>query len=312
MGDIDGTMPSQLRISCPDPVRSSGRVRSLRALRTMVRRLRTLAAIATVAVAAAASAAPAATQPRLDAETVIDISEAAIGRPVAPYVLTDSHGEPLPLASFRGRPLVISLVYTSCSSVCPVTTQHVMQVVRKARKVVGEGKFAVLTFGFDARHDTPGQLAAFATTQGIDLDDWQLASGDAATVEALLKDVGFTFEAAAGGFEHITQTTILDAEGTVYRQVYGDQFPDQVFIEPLKELVLGTTVRSLSFTDLVDRIRFVCTVYNPGSGSYRFDYGIFFGITIGGLSLILSGFVIFRLWRTNQRLLAARREQGRG
>jgi protein SCO1/2 len=274
--------------------------------------LRGLPLIAALAVAVLTTTAPAATQSRLDPETVIDLSEAAIGRTVGDYVLTDSKGEALPLDSFRGRPLVISLVYTSCASVCPVTTQHVLQAVRKARKVTGEGSFAVLTFGFDARRDTPAQLAAFASTQGIDLADWTLASAEPETVEALLRDVGFTFEAAAGGFEHITQTTILDAEGKVYRHVYGDRFPDQVFIEPLKELVLGTTVRSLAFTDLVDRIKFICTVYNPSSGAYQFDYAIFFGITIGGLSLMLSGFVIFRLWRTNQRLLAERARKGQG
>jgi protein SCO1/2 len=249
---------------------------------------------------------------RLDPEAVIERSEAALGRLVGSHVLTDSNGAPLALSALRGRPLVISLIYTSCSSVCPATTQHVLQAVRKARKVVGEDAFAVLTFGFDARRDTPTQLDAFARTQGIDLHDWQLASADAATIHALLDDLGFSYSAAAGGFQHITQTTILDAEGRVYRQVYGDSFPDQILIEPLKELVFGTTTKSLSLGDLVKRIKFICTVYNPSSGAYEFDYAIGYGIVIGGLSLILSGLVIFRLWRSNRRILEARRAERQG
>ncbi|HUS52767.1 MAG TPA: SCO family protein [Thermohalobaculum sp.] len=248
----------------------------------------------------------------LEPEAVIERSEAAIGRLVGPHVLTDSSGAPLALSTLRGRPLVISLVYTSCSSVCPVTTQHVLQAVRKARRVVGEDAFAVLTVGFDSRRDTPTQLDAFARTQGIDLSGWQLASADAATIHALLDDLGFSYDAAAGGFEHITQTTILDADGRVYRQVYGDSFPDQVFIEPLKDLIFGTTTKSLSMGDLVKRIKFLCTVYNPSSGAYEFDYAIGYGIVIGGLSLILSGTVIFRLWRGNRRLLAVRDKQEHG
>ncbi len=266
---------------------------------------RTLRLAALLAIAAATPAG-AATDSRLDPAAVIERSEAAIGRMVGAYTLTDSRGQPLPLASFRGKPLVISLVYTSCASVCPATTQHVLGAVRAARGALGDDSFAVLTFGFDARHDTPGALSAFAHTQGIDVAGWQLASADAGTVEALLRDLGFSFDAAAGGFEHITQTTILDAEGRVYRQVYGDSFPDQVFVEPLKELVFGTSVKSLSFTDLVDRIKFICTVYNPSSGAYQFDYAIGFGIVIGGLSLALTGLIVFRLWRNNRRLLAAR------
>jgi protein SCO1/2 len=267
-----------------------------------------LAVLLAVAAAAAPIMGHAAARSRLDPEAVIERSEGAIGRLVGGYVLTDSTGEPLELAAFRGRPLVVSIVYTSCSSVCPVTTQHVLQAVRAARYVLGEDSFAVLTLGFDARRDTPAQLDAFARTQGIDLADWQLASADAATIEALLGDLGFSYDAAAGGFEHITQTTILDADGRVYRQVYGDNFPDPIFIEPLKELVFGTTAKSLSLGDLVNRIKFICTVYNPSSGAYEFDYAIGFGIVIGGFSLILSGLVIFRLWRNNRRILSAQRQ----
>jgi protein SCO1/2 len=275
-------------------------------------RHKVFAALLAVAALAAPLVAHSASQARLDADAVIKRSEAAIGRMVGSYVLTDSKGEPLPLEAYRGRPLVVSLVYTSCSSVCPVTTQHVLQAVRKARQVVGTDAFAVLTLGFDARRDTPARLDAFARIQGIDLSDWRLASADAGTIEALLGDLGFSFDAAAGGFEHITQTTILDADGRVYRQVYGDSFPDQIFIEPLKELVFGITTKSLSLDDLVKRIKFICTVYNPSSGAYEFDYAIGYGIVIGGLSLILSGLVIFRLWRSNKRLLAARSGEGRG
>jgi len=271
-----------------------------------------LAVLLAVAAVAAPIMGHAAARSRLDPEAVIERSEGAIGRLVGGYVLTDSTGEPLELAAFRGRPLVVSIVYTSCSSVCPVTTQHVLQAVRAARYVLGEDSFAVLTLGFDARRDTPAQLDAFARTQGIDLADWQLASADAATIEALLGDLGFSYDAAAGGFEHITQTTILDADGRVYRQVYGDSFPDPVFIEPLKELVFGTTARSLSLGDVVKRIKFICTVYNPSTGAYEFDYAIGFGIVIGGFSLILSGLVIFRLWLNNRRILEARSAQRQG
>lgn len=257
-------------------------------------------------------APPAAADARLDAEAVIERSEAAIGTQVGNHVLTDSRGQPLPLASFRGKPLVISLVYTSCASVCPPTTQHVRESVVRARRVLGKDAFAVLTLGFDARNDTPARLAAFAKVQGIETEGWHLASGDTATIDTVLGELGFSYAAAAGGFEHITQTTILDAEGRVYRHVYGETFPEQVFIEPLKELVLGTATRALTLDGLVDRIKFICTVYNPSSGAYEFDYAIAFGIVIGGFSLLVMGVVVFRLWRNNRRILAARRAAQHG
>src|SRR6185503_2007379 len=109
-------------------------------------------------------------------------------------------GAPLALASYHGKPLVISLVYSSCSSVCPATTQHLINVVGEARRMLGTDAFAVLTVGFDARNDTPAHMAQFAAVQGVRFDNWRLASADAGTISALLRDLGFSYASVAGGF----------------------------------------------------------------------------------------------------------------
>ncbi len=242
----------------------------------------------------------------LDIETAYEASQAAIGNQTSAHVLTDHTGLPLDLSTLRGKPLVVSLVYTSCSTVCPLTTSYLREQVENARAVLGDQSFDILTFGFDARGDRPAQLAAFAGVHDLaGIEGWHVASADAGTTAAFVAELGFSYRAIAGSFEHVTQTTILDGSGVVYRQVYGETFPPQVMMQPLKELVLGTRTRSASPQDLWNRISFLCTVYNPLTGAYRFDYGIFFGIFFGGLSLLLSGFVIFRLWLERRRALRA-------
>lgn len=241
----------------------------------------------------------------LDTETAFEQSQAAIGRQTGAHILTDHQGQPLALADLRGRPLVVSLVFTSCATVCPITTEHLRGQILRARKMLGGDAFAVLTFGFDARGDTPRQLDGFAGTHGLnDVPDWYVASADATTTKAFLGELGFSFRAAAGGFDHVTQTTILDSQGRVYRQVYGENFPLPVLVQPLKELVLGTTTLSAAPRDLWDRISFLCTVYNPLTGAYRFDYAIFFGIFFGGVSLVITGLIILRLWLQRRRALS--------
>lgn len=269
-------------------------------------------ALLLTALAAAPAAAHETGRAPLDPDTALERSEVAVGNKVGDHVLTDSRGRPLPLAAYRGRPLVISLVYTSCSSVCPATTQNLLDRVREVRRTLGDDAFAVLSIGFDARNDTPDRLRAFAATQGIGAGSWQLATADAEALRLLLDDLGFSYQAAAGGFLHVTQTTILDAEGRVYRQVYGDSFPLQVFLEPLKELVFGTKAQFGSVKDVVDRIRFLCTVYNPSTGAYEFEYAYFIGMAVGGFSLAVMGVIVFRLWRNNRRLIAVQRAGQRG
>lgn len=247
----------------------------------------------------------------LDAATAYERSQAVIGGATSAHVLTDHTGRPLDLAGLRGKPLVVSLVYTSCATVCPITTEHLRQQVDAVSKALGQDSFAVLTFGFDARGDRPAQLEAFAGTHRlIGRSDWHIASADPGTTAAFLDQLGFSFSALAGSFDHVTQTTILDAGGVVYRQVYGEAFPPQMLMEPLKDLVLGTRTRSIAPRDLWDRISFLCTVYNPLTGAYRFDYGIFFGIFFGGLSLVLTGIVILRLWLERRRALRLLHRRG--
>jgi protein SCO1/2 len=237
---------------------------------------------------------------RLDPARVIARSEQAIGHAIGNYTLTDTNGAALPLAGYRGKPLVVSLVYSSCGSICPATTQRLITAVTEARRMIGAERFEVLTVGFDARHDTPVRMAQFGAVQGVKFSNWRLASGDAASLEALLRDVGFSYEAAAGGFDHISQTTIVDRNGKVFRQVYGDDFPLQMFIEPLKDVVYGTET-SMSLRGLIDRVKFICTIYDPGAGRYRIDYGLVFGSVIAALSLLLFGMVLLREWRRAAR-----------
>ena len=249
-------------------------------------------ALAYVLVAPVSAAPP---SPQLDPAAMIAKGTYALGRGIGSYTLVDMNGASLALRDYRGKPLVISLVYTACSSVCPPTTQHVIDAVNEAGRMIGLDRFNVLTVGFDARNDTPARLTQFASTQGIKSPNWRVASADAATIEALLGDLGFSYRAVAGGFDHLTQTTIVDREGRIYRHVYGAEFPLQMFMEPLKEVVYGTTT-PFTFRGIVDRIKFICTAYDPGSGRYRIDFGLVFGGVIAAFSLLVMGGLILREW----------------
>lgn len=245
-----------------------------------------------------AGIAPLAAEPtsaRLDPATAFAVGERALGQSVGNYALVDSTGAPFQLQEYRGKPLVISLVYTACSSVCPGTTQHLIDAVNEAGRVFGPDRFAVLTVGFDARNDTVPRMAQFASIQGIKLSNWRAASGDAATIAALLNNLGFSYRAVAGGFDHPTQTTIVDSDGRIYRHVYGDDFPLPMFMEPMKDAIYGTAT-PFSFAGIVDRIKFICTAYDPGARRYRIDFGLVFGALIAAFSLLVMAGLILREW----------------
>jgi protein SCO1 len=233
----------------------------------------------------------------LDEAEALRIGQAAIGRQLDDHVFADITARRVALSEFRGKPLVVNLVYTSCSSVCPTIIQTLDAAVGAAQKALGADSFAVVTIGFDTRHDTPARMRAFARAQGIDRPNWWFLSGDAGTVDVLTGEIGFAIYPSAQGFDHLALTTIVDQEGLIYRQIYGGVFEAPALVEPLKELVLGRRSDWTSIEGLVNRVRLFCTLYDPRTGAYRFDYSPFVGMVIGFVALAgVAGFAI-REWR---------------
>jgi protein SCO1/2 len=134
-------------------------------------------------------------------------------------------------------------------------------------------------------------MADFARHQNIPLLHWQFLSADAATMQRLIKGLGFIYKPSPKGFDHLIQASVIDAEGRLYRQVYGELFEIPWLVEPLKQLQYGRRVDDSAWTDLVKKVRLFCTTYDPASGAYRVDYSLFVGIAIG--LMVIGGAVIF-------------------
>ena len=130
-----------------------------------------------------------------------------------------------------------------------------------------------------------------------DVPNWHFLATDARIVDELSDNLGFLFYPSAKGFDHLAQATVIDADGTIYRQVYGVDVETMALVEPLKELVFNTP-RSAGFIEhWMSTFKLFCTVYDPNSDRYRFDYSIFLAIIIGVLCLGLVAVFIAREWR---------------
>lgn len=252
------------------------------------RALRWLAACAALALGLpAVAAAP------LSADDALSASQAVVGRPIGDYTLTASDGRRVRLSDFRGKPLLVNFVYTACTQVCPTTTRFLARAVREAQASLGTEAFATLTIGFNPPADSPHAMDAFAKGHDLSLPHWQFLSPAVADVEPLTRDFGFSYAAAGGGFDHLTQVTLVDANGRVFRQIYGESFELPMLIEPLKGLVTGAPVPPSGFSGFLERVRVLCTVYDPRAGRYRVDYGLFIeifaGLTVlGGVAWYLA------------------------
>jgi len=232
--------------------------------------------------------------PDFDEKAALATSQAAIGRMLEDVTLRDRSGKTVQLANYRGKPLVISVIYTSCYHICPTTTKHLAKVVQTARTALGEDSFRVVTIGFDTAKDNPEAMRSFARQQGVDLPGWEFLSTDAASMARLAKNIGFLYFASPKGFDHLMQATVVDANGKIYRQVYGMTFDTPLLVEPLKELVFGEQPGEGMFTGLWSKVKLFCTTYDPANDRYRLDYSLFIGMFIGFLIIALGVFYLVR------------------
>lgn len=250
-------------------------------------------------VVALLAASPAAAA--LDEKRALRESQAAIGRAVGDYRLTDADGKTVRLSDFRGKPLVVSFIYTGCFQICPTTTKHLEQMVRQAERAIGPGTFHVATIGFNLPFDSPEAMRDYARKQGVRSANWSFLSPEAGRVEALLADFGFLREATPAGFDHLLQVSIVDAEGRIYRQVYGDAFDAPAFVGPLLELAQNAPRPAGTLSAIVEEIRLLCTIYDPASGKYRVNYAIVIEILVGASVLLVGITSVVIEWRRRRR-----------
>jgi protein SCO1/2 len=77
--------------------------------------------------------------------------------------------------------------------------------------------------------------------------------------------------------------------------VYGAAFELPSLIEPLKQLVYNRPQPNDPIgAGLFNRIKLFCTVYDPNTGRYRFDYSLFVGIAVGAV-VVLGIFALLLL-----------------
>lgn len=212
--------------------------------------------------------------------------------------MRDRRAREVRLSDYRGKPLLVNFIYTACFDVCPSSTVVLRNAVDAMRDRFGSDQFQVVTIGFDQPTDSPAALRSYAAQRRIRDPNWEFLSPRREDVEALAHDFGFSFVATSGGFDHTLQVSILDSEGRIRQQVYGDAFAAQSLGEPLRRLIAGRMLQeSTGIGDLLDRVRILCSVYDPATGRYRVSYALYLEIA-GGLTFILAMlWFAIREWR---------------
>jgi protein SCO1/2 len=181
----------------------------------------------------------------------------------------DEAGRTVRLGDFFGRrPAIVVPVYYKCPMLCPLA----LEGLARALKVLTFGAradYELVVFSFDpsetpadARRKKEDALATYGRPGGD--AGWHFLTGDAASIAALTKALGFryTFDGTRGQFVHASTLVMATPQGRVARYLYTT--------EPApKDLRLSLVEASAGRLGTVaDQVLLFCFHYDAMTGRY--------------------------------------------
>ncbi|HYR77226.1 MAG TPA: SCO family protein [Pyrinomonadaceae bacterium] len=184
-------------------------------------------------------------------------------------VFKDEQGQDVRLGQFfKGKPVVLSLVYYACPMLCNQVLNGMLGSFRQVSFNIGE-QFEVVTVSFDPR-ETPSLAAAKKSTyikaynrSGAEAS-WHFLTGDEANIKRLTESVGFRYhwDEQTKQFAHASGIMVLTPEGKIARYFYGIDYPP-------KDMRLGLVEASQNKIGTpVDVLMLYCYHYDPATGKY--------------------------------------------
>jgi protein SCO1/2 len=145
------------------------------------------------------------------------------------FALTTQDGDALRMTDLKGKVLLVSFVFTTCSGSCPATTHRMGRVQEALRKrgLLEGGRVRLLSVTLDPARDTPEVLRRYAKLYDADLKSWSFLTGPRDRVEKVIAAWGMRARPTPGGqLDHPSRVFLVDAMGRV-REIY-----DLSFLKP--------------------------------------------------------------------------------
>jgi len=219
--------------------------------------------------------------------------------PLETFTFADEEGNPIVLKELFDRPVVLTLVYFRCPSICTPLLQELVRNVNNCDLSPGED-YRLVTISFDPT-ETPDlakiKKANFVGTvdkKEISAEDWRWLTGDKETIRRITDAVGFHYIKDKNKIDYVHAATIifLSSEGKIVRYLNGVQFNPA----DLKLAVIDATQgRARSF---MRKVQALCYTYDPASRGYVLQLNrIILGITV----IFVMGFGGFLFFKKSHR-----------
>ncbi|MDV6315296.1 SCO family protein [Idiomarina sp. HP20-50] len=145
--------------------------------------------------------------------------------------------KPFKLAELEGQPVIISMIYGSCTTACPVLVHDVKRLYTNLDKDT-QKQVKLVMVSFDTARDTPEALADYVAQYQLDDNSWLFLNGSDQNIRTLATVLGVRYrQRPDGDFDHSNLITILDQKGLIVERIEGLSQPMDKSAKTINKLV---------------------------------------------------------------------------
>ena len=122
------------------------------------------------------------------------------------FTLKDQDGKTVSLADFKGKPLILTFMYSTCKDTCPLQANQ----IRGALDQLGDNAVPAVALSVDPKNDTPENAKRFVVQRQLS-GRMQFLLGNDAQLAPIWKEYGIRPQGKA--FDHTAYVVILDSQG---------------------------------------------------------------------------------------------------
>ena len=169
----------------------------------------------------------------------LDLGSSLNSLPAPDITLVNQFGQPMSLSQFRGKVVMLGFEDSQCTTVCPLTTQSMLQ----AKQMLGAAGDQVQLLGVDANPTATSvaDVLAYSRAHGM-VNRWDFLTGSPAELKAVCSAYHIAVQVEQGQIDHTPALFVIDQQGRL-QKVYLTQMAYSSVTQSAQ--VLATEVASL-------------------------------------------------------------------
>jgi protein SCO1/2 len=167
------------------------------------------------------------------------------GDAVPDFRLVNQDGQPVRLAQYRGRALLLTFIYTRCPvpEYCSLMSSNFGEIERELEKDASLYKGThLLSVSFDPAYDTPKVLRSYGAAQTGKYDretfaHWEFVTGKAEEVKKMAQFFGLAYMPEKDEIVHSLQTALIAPDGKLVKLYSGNQWKPPEVVADIRALI---------------------------------------------------------------------------